>query len=72
LESSLPAAPDSPFTLGASLLNQELPTWLRFSGEERARVEGWTGITLTVHISRLAKEHGQKVAKDRAAAPHTD
>jgi hypothetical protein len=28
--------------------------------------------TLTVHVSQLAKERGQKVAKDRAAAPHTD
>jgi hypothetical protein len=25
-------------------LNKELPSWLRFSGEERARVEGWSGL----------------------------
>jgi hypothetical protein len=27
---------------------------------------------LTVHVSQLSKERGQKVVKDRAAAPHTD
>jgi hypothetical protein len=30
--------------LPSGRLNKELPSWLRFSGEERARVEGWTGI----------------------------
>jgi len=31
-------------TVPSDRLNKELPSWLRFSGEERARVEGWSGI----------------------------
>ena len=31
-------------TLPSDRLNRGLPSWLRFSGEERVRTEGWTGI----------------------------
>ena len=43
-QQSHPPAPSAPGnTLLSDNVNAELPTWLRFSGEYRARVEGFTG-----------------------------
>jgi hypothetical protein len=40
----LAAQSDSKTTLPSEALNQELPKWIRFSGEERMRFEGYTGL----------------------------